>query len=89
MLSGGPNSELQDPYVQAAGLQPCAPQKCFIDHVESWSVNEVTINWNAPLVWVAAWLDEKQGDKAALPPKGLTHAKAQEKASPKAKAKTP
>ena len=22
-------------------------------------VNEITINWNAPLAWVAAWLDEK------------------------------
>ena len=70
VLSGGPNSELQDPYVQAAGLQPCAPQKCFIDNGEAWSANEVTINWNAPLVWVAALLDEKQGDKAAASPKG-------------------
>ena len=61
VLSGGPNSELQDPYVQAAGLIPCAPQKCFIDNGEAWSVNEVTINWNAPLAWVAAWLDEKAG----------------------------
>jgi endoglucanase len=64
VLSGGPNSNLDDPYVQAAGLIPCAPQKCFIDNGEAWSVNEVTINWNAPLAWVAAWLDEKAGGKA-------------------------
>lgn len=58
-VSGGPNSGLEDPYVKAAGLSGCAPQKCFVDHIEAWSVNEITINWNAPLAWVAAYLDEK------------------------------
>jgi endoglucanase len=58
-VSGGPNSGLDDPYVKAAGLQGCAPQKCFVDNIEAWSVNEITINWNAPLAWVAAYLDEK------------------------------
>ena len=58
-VSGGPNSGLEDPYVQAAGLKGCAPQKCFVDNIEAWSVNEITINWNAPLAWVAAYLDEK------------------------------
>ncbi len=57
-LSGGPNSGLQDPYVQAAGLKGCAPQKCFLDHIEAWSVNEITINWNAPLAWVTGWIDQ-------------------------------
>ena len=60
-VSGGPNSGLQDPYVKAAGLPGCAPQKCFVDHIQAWSVNEITINWNAPLFWVAAWLDEHSG----------------------------
>jgi len=36
----------------------CAPQKCFIDNGEAWSANEVTINWNALLARVAAYLDE-------------------------------
>jgi endoglucanase len=58
-VSGGPNSGLEDPYVKAAGLSGCAPQKCFVDNIEAWSVNEITINWNAPLAWVAAYLDEK------------------------------
>lgn len=57
-VSGGPNSGLQDPYVKAAGLPGCQPQKCFIDHIEAWSVNEITVNWNAPFAWVAAYLDE-------------------------------
>ena len=58
-VSGGPNSSLQDPYAQAAGLKGCAPQKCFMDHIESWSTNEITVNWNAPLAWITAFLDEK------------------------------
>jgi endoglucanase len=59
ILSGGPNSSIDDPYAKAAGLKGCAPEKCFVDHIEAYSVNEITINWNAPLAWVAAWLDEK------------------------------
>ncbi len=59
IVSGGPNSGLQDEYVQAAGLAGCAPMKCWIDNIEAYSVNEVAINWNAPLAWVAAFLDER------------------------------
>jgi endoglucanase len=57
-LSGGPNSGLQDP-VAAGRLKGCAPQKCFVDDIESYSTNEVAINWNAPLAWLCAFLDEK------------------------------
>ncbi|HMJ50878.1 MAG TPA: glycoside hydrolase family 9 protein [Polyangiaceae bacterium] len=57
-VSGGPNSGLQDPYGRAAGLLGCVPQKCWIDNIEAWAANEITINWNAPLAWVAAYLDE-------------------------------
>jgi endoglucanase len=57
-VSGGPNSDLQDPHVQQAGLPGCPPMKCFVDHIQSWSTNEVAINWNAPLVWVVAYLDD-------------------------------
>jgi endoglucanase len=59
IVSGGPNSGLQDPYAQAAGLAGCAPMACFVDNIEAWSVNEIAINWNAPLAWVAAFLDER------------------------------
>jgi endoglucanase len=65
ILSGGPNSGFEDPYMASAGLDGCAPQKCFIDNGEAWSANEVTINWNAPLAWVAAYLDEAGAATAA------------------------
>ncbi len=58
-ISGGPNSRLEDPYAQSVGLPGCPPQKCFVDHIESWSTNEITINWNAPFFWVVAFLDEQ------------------------------
>jgi endoglucanase len=64
-LVGGPNSGLQDPWVRGSGWLPGVrpAQKCYMDNIESWSTNEITINWNAPLAWVSAYLDE-QGPKA-------------------------
>jgi endoglucanase len=68
-VSGGPNSGLQDPWVQGAGLEGCAPQKCFLDHIEAWSTNEITINWNSPLAWVVAYMDEAyNGDTTPVTP---------------------
>ncbi|WP_326825445.1 glycoside hydrolase family 9 protein [Streptosporangium sp. NBC_01756] len=54
-LAGGANSGIQDPVAQAK-LRGCAPQFCYIDDIESWSTNELTVNWNAPLVWVSAFI---------------------------------
>jgi endoglucanase len=58
VVSGGPNSGIEDPYAKQAGLSGCAPQACYVDHIESWSTNEIAINWNAPLAWAAAFLDD-------------------------------
>ncbi|MCS7477383.1 glycoside hydrolase family 9 protein [Umezawaea endophytica] len=63
VLSGGPNSALQDP-IAARLLQGCKPQKCFVDHIEAYSLNEVTVNWNSALAWVANWAAEKSDGKA-------------------------
>lgn len=80
-VSGGPNSGLEDPYVQAAGLAGCAAEKCFVDHIEAWSANEITINWNAPFAWVTAFLDDhghtpppSKAAPAAPTPKGKAKA---------------
>jgi endoglucanase len=59
-LSGGPNSSIQDPVAQAL-LQDCEPQFCYVDEIQSWSTNELTINWNSTLAWVAAFVAD-QGD---------------------------
>ncbi|WP_422396971.1 glycoside hydrolase family 9 protein [Streptomyces gobiensis] len=55
-VAGGPNSSIDDPVAQTK-LKGCAPAKCYVDDIESWSTNEITINWNAPLAWVASYLD--------------------------------
>jgi endoglucanase len=59
VVVGGPNSGLEDPYAQGIGLAGCAPLRCYVDYIESWSTNEVAINWNAPLVWAAMYLDHQ------------------------------
>ncbi len=56
-VAGGPNEELQDP-IAADLLEGCAPAMCYIDHIESYATNEITINWNAPLAWVASFADD-------------------------------
>jgi endoglucanase len=58
VLSGGPNSWLQDPVAERR-LAGCKPQKCFVDHIEAYSLNEVTVNWNSALAWIANWAAEK------------------------------
>jgi endoglucanase len=57
-LAGGPNSALQDPYIRKLGLGGCPPETCYVDNIESYSTNEVAINWNAALAWTAAFLDD-------------------------------
>jgi endoglucanase len=56
-LAGGPNSSIQDPVAQALFKDAgCAPQMCYVDDIQAWSVNEITINWNAALSQMASWL---------------------------------
>ncbi|MUL41154.1 glycosyl hydrolase family 5 [Streptomonospora sp. PA3] len=61
-LAGGPNSQSStwDPVAQD-NLGGCAPQFCYIDHIESWATNELTINWNAPLAIVSSFIADQTG----------------------------
>ena len=43
---------LDDPFA-ASLLAGCAAQFCYVDDIQSWSTNELTINWNSALAWVA------------------------------------
>lgn len=54
---GGVNFAPTDAPALDAGLLEVPPAKRYIDDVESYSTNEVAINWNAPLAWIAAFLD--------------------------------
>ncbi|KXK58964.1 glycosyl hydrolase family 5 [Micromonospora rosaria] len=63
-LAGGANAALQDPYV-AQLIPDCKPQFCFVDHIDSYSTNEVAINWNSALTWIASFLADQ--DDAPAP----------------------
>lgn len=56
MVAGGPNSSIQDE-AAASLLKGQPPAACFIDHKDSYSTNEMTIYWNSPAVFVAAFAD--------------------------------
>jgi endoglucanase len=51
MLVGGPASGLEDPYA-ASVLADVPAAMCYVDNVQSYSTNEVTIYWNSPLVYL-------------------------------------
>ncbi|GAA2704093.1 glycoside hydrolase family 9 protein [Actinoplanes palleronii] len=54
-IAGGPNSGLNDP-LSALRLAGCAPQFCYMDDINSYATNELTINWNSALSWVSSFL---------------------------------
>ncbi len=58
VVAGGPNGDPSDPVAIAAGLVSQPPARSYVDDIGSYSTNEVAINWNAPLAWVAAYLDD-------------------------------
>ena len=59
-LSGGPNSTSMSDDVARPLRGTCAPQRCYRDDINAFSLNEVAINWNAPLVWVSTYLGERR-----------------------------
>jgi len=58
-LSGGPNNTSMSDDVARPMRGTCAPMTCWRDDIHAFSLNEVAVNWNAPLVWVSAWVAEQ------------------------------
>ena len=58
VLSGGPNSTSMGDTVSKEMKGKCKPQTCWTDDYRAFTQNEVAINWNAPLAWAAAFLDD-------------------------------
>jgi len=56
-LVGGPNPGQQDRAGCRASYPSALPALSYLDDVCSYASNEVAINWNAPLVYVAAALE--------------------------------
>ncbi|MBN1304718.1 MAG: glycoside hydrolase family 9 protein [Anaerolineales bacterium] len=66
-VSGGVNANPTDPDAFNSGMMSEGQSKRYIDVIGSYSTNEVAINWNAPLAWVATYLDEKSNWTPPLP----------------------
>ncbi len=56
LVSGGPNSRLEDRYAASFFTKDTFPMKCFSDNTECYSLNEVAIYWNSPAVFLLAGL---------------------------------
>lgn len=58
LLSGGPNPGQQDSKDCRVAYASVLPAKSWLDEMCSYASNEIAINWNAPLVYVASALQE-------------------------------
>jgi endoglucanase len=58
-VSGGPNSKPCDEKAEWLIVEGTPPMKCYIDEWECYSLNEITIYWNSPMVFLAAYLQQQ------------------------------
>ena len=56
MVAGGPNGRPADPYALEVIREGTPPMKCYADDTASYSLNEITIYWNSPAVFVLGYL---------------------------------
>jgi endoglucanase len=60
LLSGGPNPDMQD----GIKVPSTAPDEAFIDDDRSYATNEIAINWNAPIAYLANAIEALQKELA-------------------------
>ena len=58
MVSGGPNRYPNDPDAKILIPEGTPPMKCYADDVGCYSLNEITIYWNSPAVFIFGYLCE-------------------------------
>ena len=56
-VSGGPNAYPVDEKAEWLIEPGMPPMKCYLDIWECYSLNEITIYWNSPAIFVSAFLD--------------------------------
>ena len=59
LLSGGPNSRMQDAPHGAVYPENVSPMKAWVDQEPSFASNEICMNWNAPLTYVLGFLEQE------------------------------
>ncbi|MGN0333480.1 MAG: glycoside hydrolase family 9 protein [Lachnospiraceae bacterium] len=55
---GGPNENPVDEKAEWLIVPGTPPMKCFLDIWECYSLNEITIYWNSPAIFLAAFLND-------------------------------
>jgi endoglucanase len=66
--ANGASSNAGDTAASDAGLYNGPAGKAYLDNINSFSTNEVAINWNAPLAWVSQFVDQAQNGGTIAPP---------------------
>lgn len=61
LLAGGPDQYLDDDALRARFTSATPPALCYLDTLPSYASNEIAINWNAPLVFVAGYFKQVSG----------------------------
>ena len=56
MVSGGPNGRPADPFAWQVIKDGTPPMKCYADDTASYSLNEITIYWNSPTVFLLGYI---------------------------------
>jgi len=57
LIAGGPDQNRSDSALQQRFSATTPHALCFVDHQDSYASNEICINWNAPMVFVAGYLN--------------------------------
>lgn len=68
VVAGGPNGDTESWTEKEESFLPgceAAPLTCYMDDISSYATNEITINWNAPLAWAVAYMDEVASGKVS------------------------
>jgi endoglucanase len=69
LLAGGPNRNIsQDPVLQSRFTSSTPAAYCYADDQGSYASNEIAINWNAPLVFVAGYFARPGGGASGVRP---------------------
>ncbi len=58
MVSGGPNSHPVEKEARRFIPDGTPPMKCYVDRMEFYSINEITIYWNSPVAFTLAFLED-------------------------------
>lgn len=59
LIAGGPDGARDDAVLRAQYTSSTPPAECYVDDQGSYASNEICLNWNAPLVFVAGYFNEE------------------------------